>query len=735
MKRGIGLLLAIGVLLALAPASTGGVGRTTSAATEPVPVASLEPAKTEALWRRLVASRDCRAQAPADCRPLRGVFYAATDYLRLATKLAAASSPCAQYYISIPPIVGDKTRPRANAASRVRALGANFHAMAEIHFTTWSRWVQSTGSSWYTAGVTARERMAAAGYEVSKGDTWVVNELSTAVRRNTGNARTNIRDLLRGLYEGTGVRTRGAVFVVGVGQRTSDTSLLQTNLQNWYSDAAFWTDMSTYVSDWGQEVYGDIRSHAVPGAPEETRRDYVNDYLQHPLVLAGVGPATIETARSYLRATYSPLANAAWERETGYGWTMVPAEQMGAYVSSQVNALRYFSATTSQAQDHWGFAWAPRNAAGVPAGEFAARSGLVLDRLAAAIRDSAEGAASADPGSAACGPPGQNLHCAFDLEGATLNEAWKSFRTWTQPVLGFATPPQTIPAGSVSAPMSLALVTTSGRAITTPTALAVTVGSSSSTGAFSTSATGPWSPTLALAIAAGTRTTVPFYYQDTKAGSHTLTAAAEGATSGTQVMTVLPGPMVAFAISPANAEVPARGSQTLAATGADSYGNAFPVSATWTLEPSAIGLLSTPSGSETRFIAGRTLGSAAVTATGLNGMEPVSATATLRVVPGRLRIASITYRLQRNGVLVSLWARDAAGLSISHAIVRGLVRRDGRPYVSTRAVTGPAGRTTYRIPRPKLGGCLSTTIRRATAAGFAWDGNTPRNRICVPKSR
>ena len=179
MKHGIGLLLALGVLLAVAPASTGSTLATAppSRAAEPEPVASLEPAKTEALWRRLVASRARRAQAPADCRPLRGVFYAATDYLRLATKLAATSSPCAQYYISIPPLVADKTKPRPNAASRIRALGPNFHAMAEIHFTTWSRWVQSTGSSWYTAGVTARERMATAGYDVAKGDTWVVNEL------------------------------------------------------------------------------------------------------------------------------------------------------------------------------------------------------------------------------------------------------------------------------------------------------------------------------------------------------------------------------------------------------------------------------------------------------------------------------------------------------------------------------------------------------------------------------
>ena len=400
MRIGIGPRFALTLVLAAALTSTGSIEASAAHAqrvAEPAPVASLEPAKTEALWRRLVAQRKRQTQAPADCRPLRGVFYAATDYLRLATKLAATASPCAQYYISVPPLVADKTRPRPNAAPRIRALGSNFHAMAEFHFATWTRWVQSTGSSWYTAGVTARERMAAAGYDMAAGDMWVVNELTSAVRRNTGNARTNIRELLRGLYEGGGRPTRGAVFVIGVGQRTTDTSLLQTNLQNWYSDSAFWADMSTYVSDWSQEVYGDVRSHAVPGVPESVRRDYLNEYLQHPLVLAGVGPPSIETARSYLATTFSPLANAAWERETGYGWTMVPAEQMGAYVSSQVHALRYFSATSGQPQDHWGFGWAPRNAAGIPAAEFAARSGLVLDRLAAAIRDSAETPDPADP--------------------------------------------------------------------------------------------------------------------------------------------------------------------------------------------------------------------------------------------------------------------------------------------------------------------------------------------------
>jgi hypothetical protein len=169
--------------------------------------------------------------------------------------------------------------------------------MAEIHFATWTRWVESTGSSWHQAGLTARARMAEAGYSVALGDTWALNELTSAVRRGEGNARANIREFVRGLYEGDGSRpTRGAALVIGFGQRTGDVSVYQDTLQNWLSDTAFWTDMAAYVSDWSQEVYGDLRSHAVPGTPVTTRREYLNDYLQHKLVLAGVGPSTIETA-------------------------------------------------------------------------------------------------------------------------------------------------------------------------------------------------------------------------------------------------------------------------------------------------------------------------------------------------------------------------------------------------------------------------------------------------------
>src|SRR5438093_2903268 len=71
---------------------------------EPPVVPTLEPAKTQQEWSALVRSpRIQPGSAPADCRPLRAVFYTATDWLRFTTKLAANPSPCAQYYISIPP--------------------------------------------------------------------------------------------------------------------------------------------------------------------------------------------------------------------------------------------------------------------------------------------------------------------------------------------------------------------------------------------------------------------------------------------------------------------------------------------------------------------------------------------------------------------------------------------------------------------------------------------------------
>ena len=711
--------------LALAPA-----GRAAVQAPDR-PVSTLTPHATAALWRKLVA----RPNAPrfvADCRPLRGIFYAATDWLRLATKLAANGSPCADYYISIPPLVSDKTKARPDQAWRIRALGSNFHAMAEIHFTTWQRWVAANGSTWYAAGVEARHRMESAGFDVTKGDTWAVNEFPSSVRVGTGSSRQNVRDFVHGLYAGDGTPpTKGVVFVIGPGQSIGDVSLYQGNVQNWMTDATFWTDMSSYVSDWSQEVYGDVRRYAVPGTPAEMRRDYLVDFLEHERVLAGVGPPTIDAARAYLATAYSPLANAAWQWPSGYGWTMVPFDFMQSFVSGQVYALRYYSAASGQPFDHFGFAWQPRNASGLSNSDYVSQAAAILDRLGAAIRDSGETLDPNNPGSGACGPPGQNVFCGGDLSGATFAEAWKSFRAWTAPAVAFTTAPQTIPAGAPSGPLQLALVTSTGTAQVATVPVTVTLTTDSPRGQFASDPAGPFAPTLALTVPAGGNTTAPFYYQDTRAGSSLITAAAAGFTSGTQTETILPGPAVSVTVNPPTKTVGAGTPTTFAVLAMDSFGNSVPATAAWSLEPPGVGRLEPVSGPTTTFTAGGRAGTATITAAVTTTTGALTASARAIVRPGRLVVPSVRYGIGSNALLVTVTVLDSRRRPVEGAVVNIVLRRRGYGYFSGRQATAVNGRAIFRVARKKGKGCFRTTVTRVSALGYVlWRGPSPDNRFC-----
>ena len=401
------------------------------------PVPSLEPRETAELLAKLRDRQVFRTYRVAeDCRPLRAVFYAASDWVRLATRLAANASPCAQYYVSVPPVVGQKTRARPGQAVKIRSLGPQFHALAEIHLTTWQKWVASTGSTWYQAGVEARRSMVAGGFDVEAGDTWAVNELTSAIRRGDGAKRAEIRDFLRGLYDagGEGPTAKGVVFVVGIGQRVSEVGTYKARLQEWLQDTAFWTDMNAYVSDWSQEVYGDVRGYAAPGADAATRRDALVDYLRHSDLLASAGATASGTANAFFASTSSPVANAAWQWSSAFGWTDVSVELMQQYVSAQVYALRNHSVRTGQQVDHWGFAWAPRNATQQAFEIFQEDTGVVLERMAAAIRDS-QTVVPDDPGVNACA---DGRYCVGDLEGASVVTRWRAFRTWSPTTLGFA---------------------------------------------------------------------------------------------------------------------------------------------------------------------------------------------------------------------------------------------------------------------------------------------------------
>lgn len=515
MARVLALLCAAVLATALSASAAAAV----RAAPEPVP--SLTPAKTATLWRQLVSKRGRHRFATAACSPARIVFYAPTDWMRLATRLAANPSPCAQYYVGVPPLANDKTVLRAGFASQIRALGPNFHALAEMSVTGWTAWVASTGAGWYAAGVEARRRMAAAGFDVAAGDTWSLNELSTAVRAGTGNARANMRAFLNGLHDGdAGPAARGVVFTAGIAQTTGDLSVYQSRLQEWYEDSAFWTDVARATSDWSQEVYGDVRAYAAPGETRDARRDALNEYLQHPTALAAAAPAAGAAARSLVASTSAPLANAAWRYDAAFGWTDVPLDLMQDYVSAQTYALR------TAAAGRFGFAWSPRNLTG--ATDFEAQTDALLVRLAAAIADSDESPAEA------CG----TSWCTRELAGASLTPAWRSFATWRPPQLAFASPPQQLAPGATSAPVTVELRTSTGTAYTAGLPVAVELAAGSATAELAPAATGPWSRTLTLTIPSG-MTAVTAYVRDATPGAFELTASAAGKTAGTQAVTVI----------------------------------------------------------------------------------------------------------------------------------------------------------------------------------------------------
>ena len=481
----------------------------------------------------LLVPQSLGATGRSSCQSVAAVFYTSGDWWRLAQALGANPSPCAQYYVSIPPLAASKTTIRSNAAWQIRAIGPNFHALAEVNYSAWASWVTATGNSWYQAGQEARRRMAAAGYDVGAGDTWAVNEASSAVVAGTGQARQNLRQLLSGLFYGDGSvpQAKGFVFGVGVGQTTTPLPAYKAQLESWLQDDQFWGDMSTYAIAYYQEVYGDARAYAITGVNPQTRESYLLPYLTYLRQLATAGPQT--AARSFLTSSYGALANAAWAYANSYGYTNVDPAVMADFVSAQVYALRQSGIS------YIGFAWDASNP-GLSAGDFASQTSAVLARMAGAVHETDAG----DP-TQACEATG----CASVLSGGAPATGWSDFATWTPTVATFTSAPQTLDAGAASQPISLQLQT-GGIATTLPVATTVSVTSSSTGGTFANSPAGPWSPTLTLTLPPGTGTTT-FYAEDANGGTPTLTATTNG-TAETQVETVnAPNPTVAPALAAA----------------------------------------------------------------------------------------------------------------------------------------------------------------------------------------
>ena len=377
-------------------------------------------------------------ELPSACRfPAEVVFYTASLWMDLAEAMATEASPCAQYYFSIPALAGDKTELRGPVQpALIRALGPRFHAMAEIHFTGWSAWVAKDPlRTWCAAGIEARRRMVEKNYLVELGDTWSINELSSAVRQG-GPARVNAANFIRCLYDGGDGSlppAKGNVFVVGLGQGTTNLSVYKNNLRNRLVRPSSWAEMARSVRWWGQEAYAYPLHSLVPATSLRQRSGSVSDYLYGVTNLAEAGPGAIATARDYLRVAHYPLANAAWRYRTGFGDTMVPADTMQSLASLEEYSVRQVVGSFRyQAAPHLGYAWAPNNdiEPKLPTAEFNQGTLSLAQRLASAIRWTfPPGVATA---AGACGPPSfvPALWCDGSWLGATFNDIWATLTYW-----------------------------------------------------------------------------------------------------------------------------------------------------------------------------------------------------------------------------------------------------------------------------------------------------------------
>ena len=403
---------------------------------------------------RAVEAAPAQAEAlPASCRlHVEAAFWTASDWVPLAQALAADPSPCADYYISIPPQANDKTLLRGLQDDIIRALGPRIHPVAEMTLGSnvgWlKKWIE-TGHSWYSAGVEFRARMAAAGYRFDLGETWLLNEFDRSTRRNVAPySRAAMEDLLRGLYygNGSGPAVPGIV-EIGINfthQDIPDVGGYKSEMEAWLEDSDFWSTVDPFISVLTKEVYPDMRYWGVAGSSRNQRMRHLTQYMEHVMNLVDAGPADIAPARSLFERAYMPLGNATWAARgpilpgfepycCGHGWTLMPVEAMLSFVSEQVSAIRQYAGSHPQGppQGRLGFSFQPtNNLPGVTQAEFNAAKLAIEARIASAIHYAyRQGAASPE---GACSPPGsgEDWCLGADVPGAAFTDAWETFEAW-----------------------------------------------------------------------------------------------------------------------------------------------------------------------------------------------------------------------------------------------------------------------------------------------------------------
>ncbi len=259
----------------------------------------------------------------------------------------------------------------------------------------------------------------------------------------------------------------------------------------------------------------------------------------------------------------------------------------------------------------------------------------------------------------------------------------------------------------------------------------VTISTSSPTGGLATSPAGPFAPTLALQLPAGTFSTAQVYYQDTAAGTATLTASGAGVVSGTETVTVTGAAPVSLRVEPSAATVPLGQTATFTAVGLDAFGNPLPsVSAAWSVAPGTPGTVAPTAGPATTFTASG-VGVGQVVATVETAAGPLTATAQVTVTPPPVaRVAAVRYGVKARRLHVYATVVDARGRRVNDAGVTVFLYRNGKLYARA---SGRTVRGVMTFDRPASWGAYRSVVRRVAAKGLRWNGKTPPNRFVRPK--
>jgi hypothetical protein len=280
------------------------------------------------------------------------------------------------------------------------------------------------------------------------------------------------------------------------------------------------------------------------------------------------------------------------------------------------------------------------------------------------------------------------------LPGAAFTTQWAAFSTWTQTGAAFANPPASLTAGATAGPLTVQLKT--GGVVTNATAdTPVELSTTSTKGQFATSPSGPWSPVLDLLVPAG-GSSVSFYYQDTVAGTPTISATLAGQAPATQVETVVAAAPVHLQLKPRSVTVVGGTKHLFAAQVSDQFGNPSTAPVTWALAPAALGTIVPTSGDSTTFTASSSAGGRGKLTARVGAL---TSTIAVKVVPPPARIGGTLTRHVHGYLVVTVWV--VRGTARARGVPLSLVVRRGSSLIAH--VTGRTdvhGRFVWRSKHP-----------------------------------